>query len=289
MGLTYGCVVPHSPNLVPEVSPRAAKAAQTREAMSELGMLIGLRGPRTCVVVSPHSPFLAEAFGVWDAGRLQGSMERFQAPDVTVEVQVDSELAEAIVDVTSRMGLPVGRMDGDWQLDRGITVPSLYLLKSDEIQVVPVSLSMAGWEEHWLFGTAIAKAAAMVRGDVMILASANFSHRVVPDSPHGYSPRAREFDARVRDAVARGRLNDLLDIPTEMVRDASECGFVPMLVMGGAFDGRTVTGRVLSYEAPFGIGYLVGEVTLAEGEHEPQHASVGAEATQEASAAPQGW
>jgi hypothetical protein len=37
-----------------------------------------------------------------------------------------------------------------------------------------------------------------------------------------------------------------------------------LLVLGGAFDGRTVKGRVLSYEAPFGIGYLVAEVSVDE-------------------------
>jgi hypothetical protein len=32
-----------------------------------------------------------------------------------------------------------------------------------------------------------------------------------------------------------------------------------------------VKGRVLSYEAPFGIGYLVASVEIAEGEPEPKH------------------
>ena len=36
---------------------------------------------------------------------------------------------------------------------------SLFLLRTDETKVVPVAISMLGWDEHWLFGTAIAKAA----------------------------------------------------------------------------------------------------------------------------------
>jgi hypothetical protein len=75
-----------------------------------------------------------------------------------------------------------------------------------------------------------------------------------------------------------GRLRELLDVPSQLPREASECGFAPLLVLGGAFDGRNVKGRVLSYEAPFGIGYLVAEVTVDEGLREPQEASVGAEA-----------
>lgn len=273
MGLSYGCIVPHSPNLVPEVGgPVTAAADRTREAMGELGLIIGERRVRNCVIVSPHSPFLPEAFGVWEAGRLTGSMERFQAPDVTITIDVSHELAEAIVDVATRMELPVGRLERDWRLDRGITVPALYLFKTDETKVVPVSISMLGWDEHWLFGTAIAKAAEQVKGETAIVSSSNLSHRVTPDAPHGYSDVGAEFDGQIRDAVERGRLRDLLEMSHDTCREASECGFAPLLVLGGAFDGRDVSGRVLSYEAPFGIGYLVAEITLADRESGPKRA-----------------
>jgi AmmeMemoRadiSam system protein B len=281
LGLTYGCIVPHSPNLIPQVGlHRTNVAAKTREAMEELGMIIGERRPKACVIVSPHSPFLPEAFGVWEAGRLKGTMARFQAPDVTVCVDVAIDLAEAIVDTANRMELPIGRIKRDWELDRGVTVPALYLLRTDEVQVVPVSISMLGWEEHWLFGTAVAKAAQQVFGEVAIVASANLSHRVTEDAPHGYSPSGAQFDGLIRDAVARGQLREFLDIPQDLCREASECGMASLLVLGGAFDGEVVDGRVLSYETPFGIGYLVGEVSLSDKSALPLRmtASAGAEA-----------
>lgn len=278
MGLTYGCVVPHSPNLVPEVGrEKSRECAQTREAMIELGIILGEeRRIKNCVIVSPHSPFLPEAFGVWEGSRLTGSMERFQAPDVTLTLNVSTELAEAIVDVATRMELPIGRLLRDWALDRGVTVPSLFLLRTDEVKVVPVSISMLGWDEHWLFGTAIAHAAQEVDGETVIVASSNLSHRITPDAPHGYSKLGGEFDGAVRDAFTTGRLRDLLELPTELPREASECGFAPLLVLGGAFDGRTVKGRVLSYEAPFGIGYLVAEVSVDERMNERPREAVGA-------------
>jgi AmmeMemoRadiSam system protein B len=275
LGLTYGCIVPHSPNLVPQVGrERSADAARTIEAMAELGIIIGEeRKAKNCVVVSPHSPFIPEAFGVWEGKKLSGGMERFQAPDVMVSVDLADDLADAIVDVSNRMEIPVGRLLEEWHLDRGVTVPALYLLKEDEIRVVPVAISMLGWEEHWLFGTAIAKAAERIPGDTVIVASSNFSHRVTPDAPHGYSAAGPTFDTRVRDAIERGRLRELLDIPQDLCREASECGFAPLLVLAGAFDGRSVSGRVLSYEAPFGIGYMVAEVKVVEGDQAPRYAA----------------
>jgi AmmeMemoRadiSam system protein B len=278
LGLTYGCVVPHSPNLVPQVGrERSQDAARTIEAMAELGIIIGEeRKAKNCVVVSPHSPFIPEAFGVWEGKKLSGGMERFQAPDVMVSVDLAEDLADSIVDVSNRMEIPVGRLLEEWHLDRGVTVPALYLLKQDEIRVVPVAISMLGWEEHWLFGTAIAKAAERIPGDTVIVASSNFSHRVTPDAPHGYSAAGPTFDTRVRDAIERGRLRELLDIPQDLCREASECGFAPLLVLAGAFDGRSVSGRVLSYEAPFGIGYMVAEVKVVEGDPAPRYATTSA-------------
>ena len=90
-----------------------------------------------CVIVSPHSPFLPEAFGVWEGKKLKGSMERFQAPDVTLTLRVSTDLAEAIVDVAGRMELPIGRLNKDWELDRGVTVPSIFLLRADETKRRP--------------------------------------------------------------------------------------------------------------------------------------------------------
>jgi aromatic ring-opening dioxygenase LigB subunit len=104
---------------------------------------------------------------------------------------------------------------------------------------------------------------------VVIVASSNLSHRITPDAPRGYSGMGAEFDGRVREAFNRGELRELLDIPHDLCREASECGFAPLLVLGGAFDGKNVKGRVLSYEAPFGIGYLVAEVSIDDEVREP--------------------
>src|SRR5687768_18579689 len=114
--------------------------------MLELGLTIcDERRLKHAVIVSPHSPFLPEAFGVWEGKKLKGSMERFQAPDVTLTIRVSTELAEAIVDVAGRMELPIGRLKKEWELDRGVTVPAIFLLRADETKVVRVAIAMLGW------------------------------------------------------------------------------------------------------------------------------------------------
>ena len=239
---------------------KAIACARTREAMTELGLIIcEERKDPNCVIVSPHSPFLPEAFGVWEGKKLKGSMERFQAPDVTADPEgVDRARRGHRGRRRSGWSCRSGRLRKDWELDRGVTVPAIFLLRQDETKVVPVAISMLGWDEHWLFGTAIANAAEPDR-------RGRRHRRVVePVAPRHAGRTARLLRRRGPNSTgwfakrsSNGRLRDMLDIPQDLCREASECGFAPLLVLGGAFDGQNVKGRVLSYEAPFGIGYLV--------------------------------
>ena len=92
------------------------------------------------------------------------------------------------------------------------------------------------------------------------------SHRLLPDAPAGYTPLGRDFDALVQAAFATGDERALTAIPAELIDAAGECGYRSLLVLFGALRGRSYATRVLSYEGPFGVGYLVGAVDWAERE-----------------------
>ncbi len=54
----------------------------------------------------------------------------------------------------------------------------------------------------------------------------------------------------------------LLAIPESLRWMAGECGYRSLVVLFGILAGRHCMTRVLSYEGPFGVGYLVGSVDL---------------------------
>ena len=41
------------------------------------------------------------------------------------------------------------------------------------------------------------------------------------------------------------------------MRKAAECGLKSFIIMAGALDRKDVLPKLLSYEAPFGVGYAV--------------------------------
>jgi aromatic ring-opening dioxygenase LigB subunit len=110
-------------------------------------------------------------------------------------------------------------------------------------------------------GRAVAAAAGARKERVAFVASGDMSHRLLPGAPSGFDPRAKSFDAAVVRAVEAGDATGvreidpaLRDLAAEDVVDSLD---VAIGVMGGADGGH----RVLSYEGPFGVGYLVAILT----------------------------
>ena len=103
---------------------------------------------------------------------------------------------------------------------------------------------------------------------VVYVASGDLSHRL-PGSHYGYDPRGVEFDGLVADSFAAGEWRGLLSIDPELAKAAGECGYRSLAVLSGVVaavqaSGAETRNRLLSYEGPFGVGYLVGEVEIAE-------------------------
>jgi AmmeMemoRadiSam system protein A len=99
---------------------------------------------------------------------------------------------------------------------------------------------------------------------VAFVASGDLSHRLKPEAPAGYNPAAHRFDEEVVDALQDNSPNRIIDIDQELRRTAGECGYRSMLVALGATQKLTPACDVLNYEAPFGVGYLVAQLTNAK-------------------------
>ena len=96
---------------------------------------------------------------------------------------------------------------------------------------------------------------------VAFVASGDLSHRLKPEAPAGYSPVAHLFDEQVVDALDNNSPKRIIDIDQDLRRLAGECGYRSMLVAFGATQRLPLSCEVLNYEAPFGVGYLVAQIT----------------------------
>jgi AmmeMemoRadiSam system protein A len=79
------------------------------------------------------------------------------------------------------------------------------------------------------------------------------------------------FDGKLTEAIAGYDVAAILDLDEGLVDRAGESGLRSIVILLGALDGLEVTTNVLSYEGPFGVGYLVASLDVGEGGGEEMH------------------
>ncbi len=254
--LVAAALLPHAPILVPGIDPdRAAAAARTTAAMRQAARHLVAAGPAHLILLSPHAPWRTGAFGLY-RGELRGSLADFGMPEAAIDLPADPEMGQAFERAALVQGLRIWWIDGH-PLDHGTVVPLVFLAEAGwRGPTTVIGLTPAPMETLESLGSAIAKAARATRRPAALVASGDMSHRLKPSSPCGHHPRAHEFDeAFIRclgddDALALRTIDpDLRELAGEDAFDAT----LAAITACGPNAHRTI----LSYEAPFGVGYGV--------------------------------
>lgn len=264
--LVFAGIAPHPPIMVPEVGGDAiSEVRNSIDAMADLTQRVIQSGAKTVILISPHAPLEAAAFVAYDGPTLHGDFSLFRAPAAAVEAPLDDELLMEITRAAERHGLVTLRITrGD--LDHGTTVPLYFLQRYGWTgKVVALGYSFLPDEDHLRFGAAIREAIMAIRRPVGFIASGDLSHRLKTGAPAGYNPDAHLFDEAVVKAIRTAHPDRIREIDQNVRRLAGECGYRSMLVALGLTEGQPLDCEVLSYEAPFGVGYLVAQIWNAGG------------------------
>lgn len=267
MPLVFCGICPHPPIVVPEVGRiEAAKVEATQQALLELGRRVKGSGAETVVIISPHASIFQDVIGINAMPLLKGDLGNFRAGNVKFELENDPLLVGEIKRLAADLGLMVVELTGEMEeqydislhLDHGVTVPLYFLQKAGvELPLVHVSMAVAPPQRLYLFGLAVRRAAESLGRKIALLASGDLSHCLTPDAPGGYQPQGEEFDREIARLLAVPDVEGLLKMEESLVNQAGECGYRSIIMMLGALDGYDVKAEVLSYEGPFGVGYLV--------------------------------
>ncbi len=252
-------LLPHPPIVVPGVGGDAiADCQQTVDACREFARRLVESEPARLCLVSPHAPRQARAFGIWAGERLWGDLAEFRAPRANVEFPQDADMEWALLTAArsedvATWSIPPGR------LDHGAVVPLWFLAEagwSGPTCVVSLPRS-SDPDAMCAFGRAVAVALDQLPGPAALVASGDMTHRATPGAPAGFEPRAVEFDERLEQLVARGQLADICTIDPALRELAAEDAADSSIVVASALSFHGSRSEVLSYEHPFGVGYLV--------------------------------
>jgi aromatic ring-opening dioxygenase LigB subunit len=257
-GVFFAALMPHAPILIPDVGREAPKpAAASVDALKNVAARLANRPLDAVVVISPHSPRRLGTFGVWSGSRLCGNFAQFGAPQAAVDLPNDTAFAAELKLQAGQVGLQTWEIPVQ-TLDYGALVPLWYLVNAGWGRPAAVlSLRRPGERGSGQLGRAIMGAAAKVGERIAVIASGDMSHRLTPNAPAGYDPRARDFDRRFIACLRRGAYHDLERFDPELQDLAGEDVLDSTIVALAAVSWETTGHEVLSYEGPFGVGYGV--------------------------------
>lgn len=257
--IVFAGIAPHPPLLVPEVGgSRIERVADSQRALRDFSRRVVSTHPETVVVISPHSPLDPRVFTARSTPELAGDFREFYAPAIRLTFPNDLEMIEAIKQSAELEGVELGVLDGEYRLDHGALVPLYYLREAGwHGQTVVIGFTLQSNEKHLAFGRAIAAAAAALNRSVALVASGDLSHRLIVGGPYEYEPTAHLFDEQIVDAIARGDSMAVVNIDSDLRERAGECGYRSIVIALGCVGEKPSDHRVLSYEGPFGVGYMV--------------------------------
>lgn len=279
-----GVIAPHPPIMVAEVGGTEAEVTQaSAAAMAAIAAAAARFDPDVIVLMSPHAPAADDAFAIDDSARMAGDLGQFGAPQPHLVCAGDPELAEEIAQAARAAAVPAIMRTADLRLspgvlDHGALVPLSFIDRACRWPIVELSLTWLPLATHRAFGRAVRQAAALLGRRALFLASGDCSHRLKPGAPAGYDPAGAAFDEQLQTALRNGDFAALERIDPRLIEAAGECGLRSFVTLGGFFEGLDAHIRVLSYEGPWGVGYLtaaIGSTALLGDIATPSHGEKG--------------
>lgn len=266
----------HAPIVIPSIGgDRAVECAATTEAMEAAAGAVAGSGAETVLVISPHTPRHREAYGYVVGETLRGDFSIFGVRGLEASFRADAAATAAVARQAEKAGLSVASVKVP-NLDHGALVPLWFLRQAGYKGRVAVFGFPweAGPEASRRFGEAMAAAmGSMADSDGgqgrawALIASGDMSHALQHGAPAGFHPGAHAFDESVVACVREDRIGEVARIDPSLRNLAAEDVVDSLLTAEGALGANHTGARFLSYEAPFGVGYMVAvlrEVTLRE-------------------------
>lgn len=260
--LVFSAICPHPPILIPAIGKdNIKKIKSTVDAMKQLEQELYASKPEIIILISPHGEIIPDAFSLNLNTEYKAGFDEFGDFSTKMVFKSNPLLALKIKERVEDE-LPIVLSSSE-KLDHGAAVPLFYLSKHlKDIEIIPICYSFLDFNEHFKFGRLIKKEIAKSEKRIAVIASGDLSHALIKGAPAGYSAKGAEFDQQLRDLLIKKDIDGILKMKPKFVEEAAECGFRSIAVLLGIIEEYKFEVDVLSYEGPFGVGYMVANIKL---------------------------
>lgn len=254
IGIIASVLMCHAPIVLPEIAKEELSLVEsTTKAMLKAAEYIKQKNADLIVLVSPHAPRHKSEFGFYAGEVVFGSFEKFGFPQLQFKFKNASDKIQKKL-ISSHLH-PV-----QTKLDHGSLVP-LYFIHQVGCNTPVLVLSLPYEPNHYSnenLGQMIQEMAQAENERWIILGSGDMSHRLQPGAPAGYHPQAKLFDQFFVEHLKKKNYFQLThNIDQDLRATAAEDMLDSAEIAMSALKYQVLQPEVLSYEAPFGVGYLV--------------------------------
>lgn len=256
--IVFAAHVPHSPLLLPSVSgDRIGAVTKTRQALAEVAETLYTTKPDTILLISDHPTMYSEHFSISVSDPYRCDLHDVGDLGYTKTYHPDFALIDQLQRDLRKIDEPV-TLTTDERLNFAAAVPLDFLTEHlPKIRVVPIAPSNLSPKEHFTFGQALKHTLLSSHKRVAVVSTGDTAHTLTEYAPGGFHTDGEKYDERLRMLVEHGNVVGMLQMDETLLANAQESAYRKLLVLMGALDGIERTPEILSYEAPFGVGYLV--------------------------------
>lgn len=261
----FGGFVCHPPIIVKEIGEDYLReAAPTVAAMKRLAADLEAFAPDVLVMSTPHNEYEFGKVGVLTEANLSGDFSMFRHRelkyrycnriDIAEKMLADGALRHDLVPIKSGV------------LDHGCLVFLSYLEQATcHPDLVILSMTWGDAQTFVDFGRRMAAFFEREKlGRVAYVASGDLSHCAKEGVGREFHSEGPVFDQMCVDALKTKDVSKLVGIDARFLDRAQQCGMFSMLAAVGFFEDAKYRCDILSYEAPFGVGYAVSRFSAAE-------------------------
>lgn len=266
MSIVFSAITPHPPILIPAIGKENLEQLKnTSQAYKKLEENLYARKVETIIIISPHGLIFPSSFAMNLSPEFNINFEDFG--DLVTKLKLPGDIGLAYKIRESLETKAPLQLISEPNLDHGSGVP-LYLLtqnlkntsgQAGPVKIIPIYYSGLGLEAHFKFGQLLKKELLVSKNRIGIIASGDLSHRLTKDAPAGYSRQGAKFDKKLIEHLKNKKTPDILKMNKKLISDAGECGLKSITILLGILEGMKYEPQILSYEAPFGVGYLTAE------------------------------
>lgn len=258
-------IVPHPPIIISEIGKGNERDARaTTDAYNVIAKQISELAPDVIIIATPHGTAYGDRIHIAPGRNLKGNFSEFGAPQIRFDLKTNTELVDKIIEISHSYGIEVdGLHSNENILDHGVLVPIYYIKKYyKNFELIRILVADISPEQLYIFGHSIQKAIAQSNKTAVFIGSGDLSHRLKKDGPYGYVKEGPIFDGLVTDAIKEANFKQLIEIDADLCNTAGECGLRSFIIMAGALNGYSVKSNILSYEKPYGVGYMIAELSI---------------------------